>query len=116
MEGTPHVVSVTPVGKRKVLAIGTTTRTLVANGYLSHNCQGSAYSVLSDTIVRLERAGLGDSIHLALHDELVVDTEAAEAVAEIMRTPPEFLQKWTGGRVPVFKTDTNDMGTAWAYV
>ena len=116
MEGTPHVVSVTPVGKRKVLAIGTTTRTLVANGYLSHNCQGSAYSVLSDTIIRLERAGLGDSIHLALHDELVVDTEAAEAVAEIMRTPPEFLQKWTGGRVPVFKTDTNDMGTAWAYV
>ena len=116
MDGTPHVVSVTPVGKRKVLAIGTTTRTLVANGYLSHNCQGSAYSVLSDTIVRLERAGLGDSIHLALHDELVVDTEAAEAVAEIMRTPPEFLQKWTGGRVPVFKTDTNDMGTAWAYV
>ena len=116
MEGTPHVVSVTPVGKRKVLAIGTTTRTLVANGYLSHNCQGSAYSVLSDTIVRLERAGLGDSIHLALHDELVVDTEAAEAVAEIMRTPPEFLLKWTGGRVPVFKTDTNHMGTSWAYV
>ena len=116
MEGTPHVVSVTLVGKRKVLAIGTTTRTLVANGYLSHNCQGSAYSVLADTIVRLERAGLGDSIHLALHDELVVDTEAAEAVAEIMRTPPEFLQKWTGGRVPVFKTDANDMGRTWQYV
>ena len=116
MEGTPHVVSVTPVGKRKVLAIGTTTRTLVANGYLSHNCQGSAYSVLADTIVRLDDAGLGDSIHLALHDELVVDTEAAEAVAEIMRTPPEFLLKWTGGRVPVFKTDANDMGTSWAYV
>ena len=116
MEGTPHVVSVTPVGKRKVLAIGTTTRTLVANGYLSHNCQGSAYSVLADTIVRLERAGLGDSIHLALHDELVVDTEAAEAVAEIMRTPPEFFQRWTGGRVPVFKTDANDMGTKWASV
>ena len=116
MEGTPHVVSVTPVGKRKVLAIGTTTRTLVANGYLSHNCQGSAYSVLADTIIRMEAAGLGDSIHLALHDELVVDTEAAEAVAEIMRTPPEFLLKWTGGRVPVFKTDTNHMGTSWAYV
>ena len=40
----------------------------------------------------------------------------AEAVAEIMRTPPEFLLKWTGGRVPVFKTDTNHMGTSWAYV
>lgn len=116
LEATPAVVSVTPVGRRKVIAVGTSTRTLVANGYLSHNCQGSAYSVLADTIVRLERAGLGDNIHLALHDELVVDTEAAEAVAEIMRTPPEFLQRWTGGRVPVFKTDTNDMGTKWAYV
>lgn len=116
MESTPHVVSVTPIGERELMSIGTSTRTLVANGYLSHNCQGSAYSVLSDTIVRLERAGLGDSIHLALHDELVVDTEAAEAVAEIMRTPPEFLLKWTGGRVPVFKTDTNDMGRTWLYV
>lgn len=116
MESTPHVVSVTPIGERELMSIGTSTRTLVANGYLSHNCQGSAYSVLSDTIVRLEAAGLGDSIHLALHDELVVDTEAAEAVAEIMRTPPEFLLKWTGGRVPVFKTDTNHMGTSWAYV
>jgi len=46
----------------------------------------------------------------------VVDTEAAEAVAEIMRTPPEFLLKWTGGRVPVFKTDANDMGRTWLYV
>lgn len=116
MESTPHVVSVTPIGERELMSIGTSTRTLVANGYLSHNCQGSAYSVLSDTIVRLERAGLGDSIHLALHDELVVDTEAAEAVAEIMRTPPEFLQRWTGGRVPVFKTDTNHMGRTWLYV
>lgn len=116
MEGTPYVVSVTPVGKCKVLAIGTTTRTLVANGYLSHNCQGSAYSVLADTIVRMEAAGLGDSIHLALHDELVVDTAAAEAVAEIMRTPPEFLLKWTDGRTPVFRTDTNDMGKTWLYV
>ena len=116
MEATPAVVSVTPVGRRKVIAVGTSTRTLVANGYLSHNCQGSAYSVLADTIVRLEAAGLGDSIHLALHDELVVDTEAAPAVAEIMATPPEFLLRWTEGRPPVFKTDTNDMGRTWLYV
>ncbi len=83
---------------------------------VNYFCQGSAYSVLADTIIRMEAAGLGDSIHLALHDELVVDTEAAEAVAEIMRTPPEFLLKWTGGRVPVFKTDANDMGRTWLYV
>lgn len=116
MEGTPHVVSVTPVGKRKVLAIGTTTRTLVANGYLSHNCQGSAYDVLADTIIRLDDAGLGDSIHLALHDELVVDTEAAQAVRQIMETPPAFLGKWTDLSQVVFRTDANDMGRTWLYV
>lgn len=102
----------------RVLPVPSDPRTGAVFAYKAVNyfCQGSAYSVLADTIVRLERAGLGDSIHLALHDELVVDTEAAEAVAEIMRTPPEFLLKWTGGRPPVFKTDTADMGTAWAYV
>lgn len=100
----------------RVLPIPRVNGQTLAYKAVNYFCQGSAYSVLADTIVRLERAGLGDSIHLALHDELVVDTEAAPAVAEIMRTPPEFLLKWTGGRVPVFKTDANDMGTAWAYV
>lgn len=83
---------------------------------VNYFCQGSMYSVLADTIVRLDAAGLADAIHLALHDELVVDTAVAAAVADVMRTPPEFLLKWTGGRVPVFKTDTNDLGRAWAYV
>ena len=100
----------------RVLPIPVINGQRMAYKAVNYFCQGSAYSVLADTIIRMEAAGLGDSIHLALHDELVVDTEAAEAVAEIMRTPPEFLLKWTGGRVPVFKTDTNDMGTAWAYV
>jgi DNA polymerase-1 len=83
---------------------------------VNYFCQGSAYSVLADTIARLDAAGLADSIHLAMHDELVVDTEAAAAVAEVMATPPEFLLQWTGGRIPVFKTDATDMGRAWAYV
>lgn len=100
----------------RVLPIPKANGQTLAYKAVNYFCQGSAYSVLADTIVRLERAGLGDNIHLALHDELVVDTEAAEAVAEIMRTPPEFLQRWTGGRVPVFKTDTNNMGRTWLYV
>ena len=100
----------------RVIPVPTVNGQRMAYKAVNYFCQGSAYSVLSDTIIRMEAAGLGDSIHLALHDELVVDTEAAEAVAEIMRTPPEFLLKWTGGRVPVFKTDTNDMGRTWLYV
>lgn len=112
--GEDHGLIITADGR--VLPIPKANGQTLAYKAVNYFCQGSAYSVLADTIVRLERAGLGDNIHLALHDELVVDTEAAEAVAEIMRTPPEFLQRWTGGRVPVFKTDTNDMGRTWLYV
>ncbi|UZT28733.1 DNA polymerase I [Nocardia phage NS-I] len=112
--GEDHGLIITADGR--VLPIPKANGQTLAYKAVNYFCQGSAYSVLADTIVRLERAGLGDNIHLALHDELVVDTEAAEAVAEVMRTPPEFLQRWTGGRVPVFKTDANDMGRTWLYV
>lgn len=83
---------------------------------VNYFCQGSAYDVLADTIIRLEDAGLGDSIHLALHDELVVDTEAAPAVRQIMETPPAFLGRWTDLSSVVFRTDANDMGRTWLYV
>ncbi|UAJ15473.1 DNA polymerase I [Gordonia phage Puppers] len=83
---------------------------------VNYFCQGSAYDVLADTIIRLDDAGLGDSIHLALHDELVVDTEAAQAVREIMEVPPAFLGKWTDLSQVVFRTDANDMGRTWLYV
>lgn len=107
-----------PTADGRILRIPTDPKTGKRMGYKGVNyfCQGSAYSVLADTIVRLDSAGLSSAIHLAMHDELVVDTSAAEAVAEIMRTPPEFMLKWTGGRPPVFKTDTNQLGKAWAYV
>lgn len=83
---------------------------------VNYFCQGSAYDVLADTIIRLDDAGLGDSIHLALHDELVVDTEVAQAVRQIMETPPAFLGKWTDLSQVVFRTDANDMGRTWLYV
>ncbi|AWY06543.1 DNA polymerase I [Gordonia phage Trine] len=102
----------------RILPVPTDPQTGAVWAYKAVNyfCQGSAYSVLADTIVRLEDAGLGDSIHLALHDELVVDTDAAAEVAEIMATPPEFLRRWTEDRAPVFKTDAHDMGRTWLYV
>lgn len=86
-------------------------------GYKAVNyvCQGSAYSILSDTIVRVHAAGLSDHIQIALHDELVVDTPAAEEVREIMLTPPEFLERWSGRR-PVFRTDMAHMDHHWASV
>lgn len=115
MESVPFVESVTPIGDRELVSIQTSTRTLVADGYLSHNCQGSATDILHDTVVRMVEAGVSDHLQLAMHDELVVDTEAAEEVQRLMTTPPEFLTRWAG-RVPVLRTDRADMGHAWASV
>lgn len=77
--------------------------------------QGSAYDVLAHTIVEMERQGLGDSLHLAMHDEVVVDTAVAEEVQRIMMTAPPFLVDWAQ-RVPILRTDRADMGHAWAKV
>ncbi|AYB70597.1 DNA polymerase I [Mycobacterium phage Serendipitous] len=77
--------------------------------------QGSAYDVLAHTICEMERMGLGNTLHLAMHDEVVVDTAVAEEVQAIMMTPPPFLIDWAQ-RVPILRTDRADMGHAWAKV
>ncbi|QGH75994.1 DNA polymerase I [Mycobacterium phage SynergyX] len=82
---------------------------------VNYTVQGSAYDVLASTIVRMEEAGLGDHLQLAMHDELIVDTEVSDEVQQIMLTPPDFLIRWAG-RVPVLRTDAADMGRAWAKV
>lgn len=77
--------------------------------------QGSAYDVLAHTICEMERQGLGDHIHLAMHDEVVVDTAVATEVQQIMMTPPPFLVEWAQ-RTPILRTDRADMEHAWAKV
>lgn len=86
-------------------------------GYVGVNffCQGTAASVLNDTLFRLDRAGLGDAVQLAIHDELVVDAEAAGEVRAIMETPPAWLTT-LAGRTPVFRTDANPLPYSWLYV
>lgn len=80
----------------------------------NYTTQGSAYDTLSDSINRMYYAGVSDYVLLAMHDEIVCDTVAAEAVREIMMTPPEFLTRWCG-RVPVFRTDAAET-PHWASV
>jgi len=82
---------------------------------VNYNVQGSAYDVLAEALVSIDKAGLGDAVYLAMHDELVVSTEAAGDVEQIMRTPPERLVRFAK-RVPVLRTDRADMGDRWAYV
>lgn len=86
-------------------------------GYKATNyfVQGSSYSVLSDTINRLEAMGLGDSIQLAMHDELVVTADAAAQVQAVMETPPDWLVSFCPD-LPVFRTDANPLPGHWKYV
>ncbi|AAN01898.1 DNA polymerase I [Mycobacterium phage Rosebush] len=83
---------------------------------VNYICQGSAYDVLAHTIVRLDEAGLSGHVQLAMHDELVVDTDVAAEVEHIMMTPPEFLTRWAKRDDFMLRTDRADMGHRWAKV
>lgn len=75
--------------------------------------QGSAYDVLAEALIGVDETGLGDAVYLAMHDELVVSSDAAHDVNKIMSTPPErlcFLAK----RTPVLRTDMAELGERWA--
>jgi DNA polymerase-1 len=80
---------------------------------VNYHIQGSAYDVLADSLIRIEAAGLGDAVYLAMHDELVVSTAAAGDIELIMRTPPTRLCRMAG-RTPVLRTDRKDLGERWS--
>lgn len=86
--------------------------TVATHKAVNYFVQGSAYDLLADALVRIEHAGLGDAVYLAMHDELVVSTPAAREVEQIMRTPPERLVS-LAKRVPVLRTDRADLGERW---
>ena len=107
------VLAVEETGELELTSIQTSTRTLIANGFLSHNCvQGSAYDVLAESIVAIDDAGLADGLYLAMHDELVVAEEIAHDVRCIMQRPPDRLVELSG-RVPKLRTDAAYLGDRW---
>jgi DNA polymerase I-like protein with 3'-5' exonuclease and polymerase domains len=82
---------------------------------VNYTIQGSAADQLGWAVQSIDAAGLGDTILLGLHDELVVECDefTAARIEGMMRTPhPRFL-RWTGGRVPILRCDRQSMGTAW---
>jgi DNA polymerase-1 len=83
-------------------------------GYKGTNftVQGSSYDVLAESVIGCQDAGLEDAILIAVHDELVVDTEAAADIEAIMRKPPPRLVE-LAGRTPIFRCDRDDLGHAW---
>lgn len=82
---------------------------------VNHVVQGSAYDVLADAVLRLEADGLGDHIQITMHDEIVVDTCAAEHAQRLMETAPSFLEHWAGRSITL-RTDRNDMNDHWQKV
>jgi DNA polymerase-1 len=83
-------------------------------GYVGVNAviQGSAYDLLAEALLSIHEAGLSDAVWFAVHDELVVSTEAADDVQRIMTTPPpDFIE--AAGRVPVLRVGRADLGHNW---
>lgn len=87
--------------------------TVAAYKGVNYTVQGSAYDMLADSWVRIEKAGLAEAIYLPMHDELVVSRSAAEDIRKIMETPPERLCM-IAGRTPVLHTDMKHLGERWA--
>lgn len=82
---------------------------------VNFHVQGSAADVLMETVIAGDAAGLGDTLYLTMHDELVTSEDSADEWAKIMQTPPERLCR-LAKRVPLLRTDRADMGERWAKV
>lgn len=87
----------------------------VPAGYkaVNYTFQGSCADLIYDTIIGAERAGCGDAIMLPMHDEIVCKSEAAVEIQRLMETPPDYLLRWTDGRVPVIRTDSQGPFASW---
>lgn len=98
----------------RVVPIALDPRSGRYQGYLGVNytIQGGCYDLLSEAIYQMHLQGIGDFLELAVHDELVVSTEVADQVQQIMNTPPPELVE-LAGRVPVLRTGRADLGEHW---
>lgn len=78
----------------------------------NYTVQGGAADMLEDLIIRAEDAGLGDTLMIPMHDEVVVQQDAAEEWSKLMQIAPERLN-FIAGRTATFRTDTNHLGIRW---
>jgi len=83
-------------------------------GYIgvNHYVQGSCYDLLAESIVAMVDQGMGDHLHLAVHDELIVSSEVADEVEHIMTEPPADMIE-LAGRVPVLRVGRAELGRSW---
>lgn len=106
-----HGITITVSGR--VLPIETFQGQVKAYKGPNSVCQGSCADLIYDTIDNAERLGIADHIALPMHDELVVHSSAAPEIQRLMETPPPSLLRWTEGRVPVIRTDSQGGFESW---
>lgn len=107
------VQAVVPIARKgQVASIQTSTRTFIADGFMSHNCiQGGTAVAAKRKLVELDAAGVGEFFRLAVHDEFLFEVpeehvdEAREIVRQVMpdtRTYPgvtleiddDLVERW----------------------
>lgn len=101
-------------GRRLPVPTDPTGKVMAYKG-VNYFCQGTAYSVLAESIVAMDNAGISDHIQLAVHDELVVSTEVLEETKSIMSTSPAWLDMFAGHPATI-RVDDNPLPNHWDYV
>lgn len=113
---TAIVEDVEKVGVRELTFIQTSTRTLVANGYLSHNSiQGTARELLLDGLLNWKRTRWGNLPVVPVHDQAIAFVpahEAQEASAELKRCMETTVLSSPGFEVRI-GVDLDEPFTAW---
>lgn len=79
---------------------------------INYTFQGGAYDILANTLLEINRAGLRDYVYFPMHDELIIDMQAAREIRQIMETPPARLCE-LAKRTPVLRTDMAHLGERW---
>lgn len=74
--------------------------------------QGGAADMLDDLIQRAEDRGIADTLMFPMHDEVVVQRDAAPEWAELMKVAPERLREKFRPEAK-FRVDLEDLGERW---
>jgi DNA polymerase I len=82
---------------------------------VNYTFQGGAYDTLANSWYKIHEAGLRDAVYLTMHDEMIVDGQAARDIRKIMETPPDRLCM-LAKRTPVLRTDFAHLGERWRSV
>lgn len=106
-----HGVALTVSGR--VLPIPKFNGAVAVHKAVNYTAQGSCADLIYEAIVGAEKAGIADHIYLPMHDEIVCASDVAEEMQRIMATPPPMLIARAGGRVPVIRTDNQQIGRSW---